>query len=323
MARNTVPRDPVASRGYDGATGAAGSSSPDPPQKRRGNGGMIALLALLLIGVLIWALIATFAGGEESAGPEAGITLSELSDDPEGLYGSQVVVSGEVSDIVGGDAEAIVPGSGAATGFVLGEGDQSALVVGSGIPQLAALRAEEDIADGDVVQVSGTVREYDLAALEEDLGVDLADDAFDAFDERPVIVARGVNLVPTTARQQGEQLALTADELTDSPQEYLTQRMTVRDFTVDESADVISPRAITLSEDVLVVGASGPTNVAPGFTGTVTGTLIEASTARLLNSVSLPAGATAVNLFAELGIEEQEFAEYDYVLVADRFQPGG
>ncbi len=54
--------------------------------------------------------------------------------------------------------------------------------------------------------------------------------------------------------------------------------------------------------------------------GTVQGTLIEASTARLLNILQLP---SEEDLFRELGIAESQFAEYDWVLVANRIQPAG
>ena len=317
MARDTFTTEPERTSHY-------GDSPPprsEPPQGRGGNGALIGVLALLLAGAVIWALIATFSGSENSGGAEAGITLSELTSDPEGLYGSTVVVSGEISDVIGAEDEAITAQTTAATGFVLGD-DERVLVVGSQIPQLAALRGEQDLADGDVVQVTGTVREFDIAALEEDLGVDLANDEFSVFDQRPVLMASAVHLVPTSALQQGEQIALTADELTDSPGEYLAMRLTVRDVTVD-NADVLSPRAVALDDDVLVIGASGPTNMQAGFTGTVTGTLIEASTARLLNTIEMPQNADAADLFEEIGIDEQQFGEYEYVLVANRFQRGG
>jgi hypothetical protein len=305
--------------GTDPYNGQATPESP-PPGGRGGNRAVIGVLVWMLVGALAWGFIATFVDDEEPAGPEAGITLSELASDPEGLFGSRVVVSGEVNDVVGGE-DVVTPEAGAATGFVMGEGDQSVLVLGSRIPQLAALGTNADIADGDVVQVTGTVREFDLAALEEDLGADLADEEFAAYEGRPVLMASAVNLVPTTAMQQGEQIALSVDELTDSPAEYLTQRITVRDFTVDDPADVLSPRAFALGEDIIVVGASGPTNVSPGFTGTMTGTLIEASTARLLNAVNLPESTAANDLFDDFGIDEQEFAAYDYAFVANEFRP--
>lgn len=320
MARDTLTRDP-ARPGFDNGVGRAGPTP--PPDKRRGNGATIALLGVLLVGAVAWALVATFWDNNESSGPEAGITLSELTSDPEALFGSRVVVSGEIRDVVGQEDEAITADTGAATGFVLGAGSQAALVLGKQIPQLAALRADQDLAEGDVVQVTGTAREFDIAALEEQLGTDLADDEFSVFENRPVLLASAVNLVPTTARAQGEQLALTADELTDSPQEYLTQRITVRDLTVDEPDDILSPRAVALSQDIVVIGANGPTNLSPGFTGTVSGTLIEASSARLLNSVNLPQGATTADLFEEIGLDEQAFGEYDYALVANKFQAGG
>ena len=315
MARETVTERML---GYDDSSSSAG----EPPPSRGGNGVLIALLALLLAGTLIWALVATFTGDDESAGPDAGITLDELTSDPEALYGSRVVVSGEISGVIGEEDAAITAQTTPATGFVLGE-DERVLVVGTQIPQAAALRGDEDLAEGDVVQVTGTVHEFDLAALEEDLGADLADAEFASFDEAPVLMASAVHLVPTTARQQGEQIALTADQLAEAPGQYLAMRLTVRDASVDNADDVLSPRAVELSDDVLVIGAGGPTNVEPGFTGTLTGTLIEASTARLLNTIELPQNADAADLFEEIGIDEQQFGAYEYVLAADRFQPAG
>lgn len=102
------------------------------------------------------------------------------------------------------------------------------------------MRAGEDITAGDLVQVTGPVRQFDIAALEEDPGVDLTDDAFTELEDRPVIVASGVNPVHDGAPARRAARA-DADELTDSPQEHLTQQLTVRDFTVDEPGGI--PRA--------------------------------------------------------------------------------
>ena len=314
MARSTLGgSDPA----YDPTT------APDypPPERKRGSGSLAALFALLFVAALIWALIATF-DSEASAGPETGITLSELASDPEELTGSRVVVSAEISDIVGddeGEAETITAATRTPTGFVIGEDDQRVLVVGANMPQLAVLRGNEDIAQGDVVQVSGTVRDFQIAEIEDELGADLADEQFEEFEDRPAIVASDVNLVPTTARQRGELAQLPAGALIDNPEEFLGQRVTVRDVTVDAADDVLSPRAFALGDDILVVGGSGPTGVQAGFRGSVTGTLIEASTARLLTQVNVP---NPDELFAELGIEESELDEYDYAIVANSVTPG-
>lgn len=310
MATGTENRE--SALGY-GATG--GPADGAPPPRRGGASWVTGLLALLLIGAVAWALIATFAD-EESAGPDAGITLSELTSDPEELIGSTVVVSGEISDVVGEEDEAITARTGATTGFVLGD-DEEVLVLGTRIPQLAALRGNENLAEGDVVQVTGTVREFDRPALEEDLG-GFDDEAFSVFGDRPVLMASAVHLVPTTARQQGEQVTIAAAELADAPEEYLGQQLTVRDVRVDQADELLSPRALGFDEEILIVGQNGPTNVEPGFTGTASGTLIEASTARLLNTLNLPGGA---DLFAEIGIDEREFGEFEYVLVASEFRP--
>lgn len=309
----------------DATTDPPGGVEPQdapPPAGRSGRrGAAAAVVVTLLFGLAGWALVATFVG-DEVDGPEAGITLSEVASDPEGLYGSTIVVSGEISAVLGAQ-ETIGAQTAAGTGFVLGEDEQQVLVVGAGIPQMAALRGNEDVAEGDVVQVTGRVREFDLAALEEAVGSQLVEDDFTPYSDRPVLVASAVNLIPTTARQQGERIALSADELTDSPAEYLGMQLTVRDVSVADAGEVLSPRAVTLDNDVLVLGARGRTNVQPGFRGTVAGTLIEASTARLLNTIELPRGAEDTALLDELGVDARQLDAYDYVLVASRISRAG
>lgn len=317
MMRDTADNDATT----DPPGGLEPQEDPPPAGRSGRRGAAAAVVVMLLFGLAGWALVAAFVG-DEVDGPEAGITLTGLAADPEELYGSTVVVSGEISEVLGA-GEATGAQTASATGFVLGEDEQQVLVVGAEIPQMVALRGDGDVAEGDVVQVTGKVRKFDLAALEEELGSDLVEDDFTPYSDRPVLVASAVNLVPTTARQQGEQVALSADELADSPGEYLGMRLTVRDVSVDDGEQVLSPRAVALDNDVLIVGASGRTNVRPGFRGTVLGTLIEASTARLLNTIKLPQGAEDIALFDELGVDEQQLDSYDYVLVASRISRAG
>jgi len=313
MARSTYTRAPAP--GYP--TPPDDEQAP-PPRRSGGTGWVVPLLVLTIIGLLAWALVATF-DDEPSAGPEAGVTLGELQSNSEELTGSRVVVSGEIAEIVGEAEEGVIDArTTRPVGFTIGD-DQGVLVLGTNMPQLAALAGDEDLASGDVVQVSGTVHDFELGQIEDELGADLADDAFAEFDDRVSIVASEVHLVPTSARQQGEQLQITATNLLDRPQEFLAQRMTVQDVVVEEQDAILSPRGFALGDDILVIGATGPTNVAPGFRGTVSGTLIEASTARLLNTLNLP---TERDMLAELGIAESEVATYDWVLVADQIRSG-
>ena len=72
-----------------------------------GSGGpdlLVPILLVAVIGLLVWALYAT-PSEEESAGPEAGMTLSELQSDSTEYVGSRVVVSGEINEIVGADEQ--------------------------------------------------------------------------------------------------------------------------------------------------------------------------------------------------------------------------
>lgn len=51
------------------------------------------------------------------------------------------------------------------------------------------------IDEGQVVRVEGTVREFDTAAFEQELRVDLEDRLFDAFIGTPVILARSIEIL--------------------------------------------------------------------------------------------------------------------------------
>ncbi len=163
-----------------------------------------------------------------------------------------------------GAEEAIGAQTASATGFVLGEDEQQLLVVGSEIPQMAALRGNEDVAEGgDVVQVTGNVREFDLAALEEDLGSELVENDFTPYSDRPVLVASAVNLIPTTARQQGEQIVLSAERRrADGFPRRLPREATHRQRRLGRrrrGGPVAAGRRA--GQRVLILGASGGTNV--------------------------------------------------------------
>ncbi|MDQ4131135.1 MAG: hypothetical protein M3133_09140 [Actinomycetota bacterium] len=67
-------------------------------------------------------------------------------------------------------------------------------------------RGEPRIDEGQVVRVEGSVREFDIAAFEQELQVDLEDELFDAFIGTPVILARSVQI-----------LEQSPDEVTEEP----------------------------------------------------------------------------------------------------------
>jgi hypothetical protein len=299
--------------------GVAGGPYPDEPLPRRSSGGSAvawAIAAVVILGLLAWALWATFAD-DDSAGPEAGVTLQQVASDPAELAGSQVVVSGQIADVLT-EEDVIGADLTGPSAFILGE-DGEVLVVGVDMPEMAALAGNEEIAEGDVVQVSGTVHAFDAAAFEEELGAELDEGLYEPFAGRPAITATDVDLVPVTAAAAGEDVRVTLEALRDDPQAFLGQQVQVGDATVEQ---VLSPRVVALSDDLVAILPAGQAGqVDPGATVQLDGTVVETSTARLANELNLDAGGDG--LFEELGIEEPEIADYEAAIVASGINPAG
>ena len=292
-----------------------GAVPPDPgsdPGGRSGNGGMMALLGLLIVGLLAWALWATFWQSEESAGPDVGVTLSDLADDPEEFYGQRVVVSGQIDDVLQEDNAVDVADTGTA-GFVLGD-EAEVLVVGSNLPELTAIQENESIAEGDIVQVTGVVQAFDQAEFEDALGAPLEGGTFGEFDDRPAIQAMAVNLVPVVPTQ-GEQQRVSLEALEDDPNEFLGSQVTVREARIEE---IVSPRVAALSDDVLVITPPNASGLTAGQAVEVTGRVVEISTVQLVNTLGLD---NEDALFEELEIDENDLEGFDVAIVANSVTP--
>ena len=108
--------------------------------------------------------------------------LADLTNDPEEYYGRSVTVDGVVGETVEPNA------------FVLADEavlEDDVLEDAEGVLVVSGPDAAPNLAEGEAVQVVGTLREFDLAAFEEDLGVDL-DDALYKEGGRPAIAAREI-----------------------------------------------------------------------------------------------------------------------------------
>ena len=100
----------------------------------------------------------------------------------EGLVGEQITVSGEVERVVSPQAFLI---GGELLSFGLEEGT---LVFGADIP---------DVTEEGFVQVTGTVREFVVADIQNELGIDFGDDEFFLeYEDEFALVADTVESVP-------------------------------------------------------------------------------------------------------------------------------
>lgn len=111
--------------------------------------------------------------------PTAGDTFignydQDFYDESETYAGQEVTLSAEVTETLSTDTFVIAGASGTAV-------DPLLIVEEQEIPPLD---------DGQVVQVTGTVQEgFDVAGVEQELGVDLEDEAFTEFEGEPYIMA--------------------------------------------------------------------------------------------------------------------------------------
>lgn len=130
-----------------------------------------AALAVPLAGCADDEPVATPPAATEQPTGQGGADQEDL----EGRLGEDVDLTGEVAEVLSGNA------------FTIGGdqiGENPVLVVGADVPS--------GLAGGDQVRVSGTVREFQVAGYEEDLDLDLIDDEFEDFDGDPAIQAASV-----------------------------------------------------------------------------------------------------------------------------------
>ncbi|MGY1839439.1 MULTISPECIES: hypothetical protein [unclassified Modestobacter] len=97
-------------------------------------------------------------------------------DDPEAFTNEPVTVRGKIVEVLSPEA------------FVIGEGDMATLVTRPTTDDVTLL-------PGYTAQVTGDVGTFVLLEVEEDLGVDLADEGVAIFEDGPYIAAVDVNLL--------------------------------------------------------------------------------------------------------------------------------
>ena len=248
--------------------GAAGASL--HARGRRGRhpaapaAGVVAAIALIA-GLTAWlwpSIDATYDAvfdNDQSAGPELGVTLSEVARHPEAMWDETVTISGRVDRMLGPHA------------MLLGNdkpavGDKVLVVGATPLADLVLLaEAGDALGEGKVAQVTGVVRPLDVAALASRLRVDLDAGALAAYHGRLVLVARAIDLdVPVaaaagdkefTAGSAGYDRGITTDDVVHHPDRYLGLTVTVSD-EVEEH--LLTPHAFLLGDRALLAVSAQP-----------------------------------------------------------------
>ncbi len=154
--------------------------------RRPGRGSIPALCCAVVIAVL-----AGCASGN-SAPPNIGVTVNDVTESPRSVEGRVVTVSGEVNRIYGPHMFSI-------GGDDFLEGAELLVFGMSSLPSIVEQMDDTTELMNDIVQVTGMVRMFDEDAIEDDLDIDIDDDLFENMsDNRPVIIASEIDLTART-----------------------------------------------------------------------------------------------------------------------------
>lgn len=132
----------------------------------------------------------------ENIGPDSGaISLSDIADNPEQFIGQTVTLRAPLGEVLG--SRAFTLSDPAVVGF------DSLLVVG--VAEGTIPMEEEafgmdaaDSAEAADVEVTGVVRQFDVAALEQELNYEFPEPILGAYSEETALVAESVRVIPET-----------------------------------------------------------------------------------------------------------------------------
>jgi hypothetical protein len=210
---------------------------------------VLALLALTSMLLPAWPARAAEPGGT---------TVHEIVADPSAYYGETVMLTGAVEESLGSRS------------FTLEDDDllyNDTLVVVSSRPVLDDNGGPLDLREAVALNllITGTVRPFDLAAIEREIGFDLADARFAGWEGKPAIVARSViewspGYGPLASRPAGAQSVVdtTVDRITDQPISFYADivRLTGRlDASIGWRSFVMKDNDLLFNERLLVVSA--------------------------------------------------------------------
>ena len=158
---------------------------------QRGGGGSprrMRLAGLALLALLGFLLIPFFRD-DETTTADTGATVADIAREPGRFAGKVVTVSGEVKRVL--DIRAIVLGG---PEFI--DADELLIVGATSLPVVSGRAPDMPVAVNDILQATGSVRQFDLAAIEKEAGMDLDDVIFRAWTAKPVLVARIFHITP-------------------------------------------------------------------------------------------------------------------------------
>lgn len=140
---------------------------------------------LLCVRALSLGLLALALSACQSEAPNVGATVGEIENNPAQYFGQQVTVSGEVDDVYG-------------SAFTIGGegfGGELLIVVPTSAPLTGARAGTSPYMQDDIVQVTGTVREYLVGEIEDEFGLSLSPD-IEYEEQEPAVVVGSAFITP-------------------------------------------------------------------------------------------------------------------------------
>ncbi|MEB3280427.1 MAG: hypothetical protein VKK42_16065 [Lyngbya sp.] len=208
----------------------------------------LGAIALSLMAILLPACTNETTTREQAL---ENVTTQQVSEETSNYVGQTVTIRGDVNDVVG-DAS-----------FLMDDeqllGGEEILIVNASGEGITLPRGE-----GSQVQVTGEVRNFVIADLEREYGLDFDPNLYAEYEQQPAVIAQSIALSPDPG------------EITENPENYYYKRIAVQGevedirqtgvFTIDEEQ-------LFGGEDLLVITNNPDPRVNEDESVTVVGTL--------------------------------------------------
>lgn len=257
---------------------------------------IVAYVGAIALGLTATMLLPAKNTAQEIEDGKTNVTIEKITGNLEDYVGQMVTVRSEVEEELD------------ESGFVLQAdeffGGEPFLLLNAGAEPVT--RPNDEIA----VQGTGTVREFIIADIENEYGIDLDDELYIDYEDRPVVVADSVALAPTT------------EELAEDPAAFYNQVIAVE----GEVGELFSSSTMSLYEDgwiddigLIVFGVNRDLDAEDGA--------VQLGETVVVTGIAQPLDVNLFKQDPELGWDENKISEFESrytdrpVIVADDVYP--
>lgn len=260
---------------------------------RGGTGWGWILAGILIIVIVLLGAWWLWQGGGTPVRELRSASLGMILEQSPELEDTQVVVSGRVERLL--TENAMTLGSGLVEGEVLVLMPPGAFAPIGGVGGTAGGPGSgvAGFVEGEFVQITGTLRAFDAAAMSDDFGLVLAPELFDQFEEGPAIITEFFDIAAPARQVQApvEPEVVEVGAVLADPGSYAGQAVRIE----GSLGEVVSERAFTLtapdSEGALIVVGEDTgrfDEVAAGQRVRVEGTILDFDADALREQVVVP-----------------------------------